>query len=63
MSAVSPVLLITIKELQELPSLQEARLGGGTSLALRYDHRESVDIDLLFSDIIGKSGFQQTGGT
>jgi hypothetical protein len=32
-------------------------LGGGTNLAIRYDHRESIDIDLFFSGIIGKSGY------
>jgi hypothetical protein len=59
MSAVSAVLLEAIKELQALPSLQSAILGGGTSLALRYSHRESVDIDLFFPGIIGKAGFEK----
>lgn len=59
MKAVSNEVLSTIKALQKLPSLQEAMLGGGTSLALRFDHRESVDIDLLFSGIIGRSGYKK----
>lgn len=59
MNAVSPLLAETIRELQVLPSLANAVLGGGTSLALRYDHRESVDIDLLFPGIIGKEAYQQ----
>ena len=58
MAAVSTNLLETIKELQGLQSLEKTYLGGGTSLAIRYNHRESVDIDLFFSDIIGKDGFK-----
>lgn len=57
MSAVSPELLETIIELQSLPSLQHSFLGGGTNLAIRYNHRESVDIDLFFSGIVGKAHF------
>ena len=34
-------------------------LGGGTNLAIRYDHRESIDIDLFFSGVIGKSGYKK----
>jgi hypothetical protein len=59
MSAVSPFLIEAIKQLQKLPALEDAVLAGGTSLALRYDHRESVDIDLMFSDTIGKAAFQE----
>lgn len=59
MSAVSTELLETIIEIQSLSSLKNASLGGGTNLAIRYDHRESMDIDLFFSDIIGKSGYKK----
>lgn len=59
MSAVSSQLRKVIKELQKLPGLEKAALGGGTNLALRYNHRISIDIDLFFSGIIGKSGFEQ----
>lgn len=59
MPAVSAELLKTIIELQGLASLQSAILGGGTNLAIRYDHRESIDIDLFFSGIVGKSGYQK----
>ena len=31
----------------ELPSLQHFSLVGGTALALRYGHRESIDLDLF----------------
>lgn len=59
MAAVSAELLETIIELQGLSSLKNAVLGGGTNLAIRYDHRESIDIDLFFSGIIGKSGYKE----
>lgn len=53
MNAVSLVLLETIRELQALPALQGSSLVEG--LALPYDnHRESVDIDLLFKGIISE---------
>ncbi|WP_421943343.1 nucleotidyl transferase AbiEii/AbiGii toxin family protein [Pedobacter sp.] len=58
MAAVSAELLETIIELQSLTSLKEAYLGGGTNLAIRYNHRESVDIDLFFSGIIGRGGYK-----
>ncbi|MET3115780.1 hypothetical protein AAKU52_003537 [Pedobacter sp. CG_S7] len=40
MAAVSAELFETIIELQGLSSLKNAVLGGGTNLAIRYDHRE-----------------------
>lgn len=57
MSAVSSVLHKTIKELQNLPSLKEFALAGGTNLALQYNHRESIDIDMFCKEIIGFEGF------
>lgn len=59
MKAVSAVLYQTIKELQSLNSLQSFALAGGTNLALRYDHRESIDIDLFCTETIGFKGFQK----
>ena len=59
MAAVSAELLETIIELQGFSSLKNAVLGGGTNLAIRYDHRESIDLDLFFSGIIGKSGYKE----
>ena len=53
MSAVSKVLLQTIKELQSLPSLSQFSLAGGTNLAFRFNHRESQDIDLFCPNIVG----------
>lgn len=58
MSAVSPLLIETIKELQSLPSLSNFALGGGTNLAVRYNHRKSIDIDLFCNDIVGIDGFE-----
>jgi hypothetical protein len=59
MQAVSPALLQTIKELQQLPSLNAFALAGGTNLALRYNHRISEDIDLFSTNIIGIEGFEK----
>ncbi|TRX30445.1 nucleotidyl transferase AbiEii/AbiGii toxin family protein [Flavobacterium sp. ZT3R18] len=59
MSAVSPAILKTIQELQSLSSLSDFALGGGTNLALQFNHRISDDIDLFCPDIIGKAGFKQ----
>lgn len=56
MGAVDPKLISLLKELQELPSLSEFVLAGGTNLALRYNHRKSIDIDLISNKIIGKKG-------
>ena len=57
MNAVSPEILRTIQELQRLPSLWGFSLGGGTNLALQYNHRISDDIDLFCPHIVGISGF------
>lgn len=58
MSAVSSVLLQTIKELQELPSLSQFALAGGTNLAFRFNHRQSQDIDLFCPEIVGIKHFE-----
>ena len=59
MNAVSSEILKTILELQSLPSLSEFALGGGTNLAMQYNHRVSDDIDLFCPDIIGRRGFNK----
>ena len=56
--AVSPVLLETIKEVQSLQSLSQFALAGGTNLALRYNHRQSQDIDLFCPEIVGVKHFE-----
>lgn len=58
MSAVSSVLLHTIKQLQLLPSLSQFALAGGTNLAFRFNHRESQDIDLFCPEIVGIKHFE-----
>ncbi|MBC8265586.1 MAG: nucleotidyl transferase AbiEii/AbiGii toxin family protein [Flavobacteriales bacterium] len=55
---VSAPLLNTLKKLQNLPSLKQFALGGGTNLALRFKHRISIDIDLFCTEIIGRKGFE-----
>ena len=58
-TAVTPELYSTIQGLLSFESLQNFSLGGGTSLALRYNHRQSLDIDLFSSELIGKKGFNK----
>ncbi len=57
--AVSQELLETIHELQQLSSLSEFALAGGTNLALRFGHRISVDIDLFAPSMIGIKGLEK----
>jgi hypothetical protein len=45
--AVSPMLLATVRSLAEDACLKDFFLVGGTSLALRFGHRVSVDIDMF----------------
>jgi len=59
LEASSKELLDLIVELQSLDSLNSFVLAGGTSLAIRYNHRVSVDIDLFTNEIVGKAGFEQ----
>jgi predicted nucleotidyltransferase component of viral defense system len=50
---VSDLLYSTIKQLSKFKSLNEFFLGGGTNLAIRYNHRLSTDIDLFSSKVVG----------
>jgi len=59
MNAISPILKQTILELQKLPSIAPFALGGGTNLALRYNHRISIDIDFIAPITIARIGFDQ----
>jgi len=47
LEAVSPELLELLRRLIQDPALNGFSLVGGTSLALRFGHRESIDIDLF----------------
>lgn len=58
MEAVSSILYHLALELQNLASLKTFSLAGGTNLALRFNHRKSVDIDLFSNKVIGISGFE-----
>ena len=44
---IEPHTLELLRLLMKEPSLAETRLVGGTSLALQYGHRSSVDLDLF----------------
>ncbi len=41
---VEPHTLELLRQLMEVPLLRQARLVGGTALALQYGHRSSVDL-------------------
>ncbi|GEP94248.1 nucleotidyl transferase AbiEii/AbiGii toxin family protein [Chitinophaga cymbidii] len=56
--AVPVELLEVIAEIQALPSFAYFALAGGTNLALRYNHRRSIDIDLFSNLITGISGLE-----
>lgn len=51
--SVSSELYSTIKELMRIPELKDFNLGGGTNLAIKYDYRVSVDIDLFSTKVVG----------
>ena len=44
--------LALLKQLQQMPLLQNSRLVGGTALALQLGHRNSIDLDFLVSSKI-----------
>jgi len=47
---VEPGTFSLLKELMELPALQQFSLVGGTALSLRYGHRSSIDLDLFYHE-------------
>jgi len=51
-------LLTLIRELQSTESIQHFALAGGSNLAIRFKHRNSVDIDLFTNRIIGVIGWE-----
>ena len=51
-------LLALVYELQTIEPLQHFSLAGGTNLAIRFNHRKSVDIDLFTNRIIGVAGWE-----
>ena len=50
LESVSPELLETLQDLMDIELLAPAALGGGTSLALTFGHRKSIDIDLFLTE-------------
>ena len=52
-NGVSETLLVHIQSLMALDCLSEFNLGGGTSLAIKYNHRVSTDIDLFSPGVVG----------
>lgn len=58
MNAVTPAIIKAIIELQALPTLSKFTLGGGTNLAMQFNHRISDDLDFFCEEIIGKVGFK-----
>jgi predicted nucleotidyltransferase component of viral defense system len=47
LETVEPYTFSILKQLMEMPELQELSLVGGTGLSLLYGHRMSVDLDLF----------------
>lgn len=47
LQTVLPDTLELLKALMRMPELENMRLVGGTSLALQYGHRRSIDLDLF----------------
>ncbi len=57
MQAVNESITALLHELVELPFLKSYYLAGGTNLAVRYNHRTSIDIDLFtFADFSLEAG-------
>jgi predicted nucleotidyltransferase component of viral defense system len=50
---VSDELYSVIQKLMNEPIFDDFLLGGGTNLAIKYNHRLSVDIDLFSTEIVG----------
>lgn len=50
---VSIELYNLIKKIMISPEFNDFYLGGGTNLAVKYNHRLSIDIDLFSTDIVG----------
>ncbi|MDR0792279.1 MAG: nucleotidyl transferase AbiEii/AbiGii toxin family protein [Chitinophagaceae bacterium] len=46
-STIEPATLALVKQLMQIPELNDFNLVGGTALALKHGHRKSVDLDLF----------------
>ncbi len=56
MKSVSPQIYSLISKIQTFQSVASFSLAGGTSLALRYNHRVSEAIDFFSDNIVGVNG-------
>ncbi len=56
--AVDDQLYNLIKKVMQVPELKDFNLGGGTNLAIKYNHRLSIDVDLFASKVVGKDQLQ-----
>ena len=59
MESISTPLKEIIIELMQEPILESFNLGGGTNLALKYNHRVSKDIDLFSNKVVGIEKIKQ----
>jgi hypothetical protein len=66
LKAVEPYTLSILKQLMEMPALQDFSLVDGTALSLLYGHRMSVDLDLFsnkpFDDAVIIEAFEKKFG-
>ena len=60
LQTILPDTLELLKMLSAQPEMQGMRLVGGTSLALQYGHRQSVDLDFFGTPAVSQDGFGVT---
>jgi len=58
--SASPRMLEILHFLNGMGELKQAALGGGTSLALRFGHRKSIDLDFFLVEPFDSPGLQET---
>ncbi len=59
LKAVSDELYRVLLDTQKIPEFKKFCLVGGTNLALRYQHRVSVDIDLFTDEMVDYEKFNR----
>ena len=47
----------------QVPELSDFHLGGGTNLAIKYNHRESTDIDMFSANVVGNERMADIAAT
>lgn len=58
-SGISEPLTAILRELMQMESLDTFHLGGGTNLALKYNHRLSIDIDLFSNNVVSSAHIER----